>query len=510
METTVSVTRLNEVYAEVDSNEFFALKELVEYFCFKVPGAEFMPSYKNKFWDGRIRLLNPNTRKIYLGLVPLIKDFCLKNHYHFEELNPREKTPIQEQELNALAKLIDPHSQGKKIDYRDYQLDAIKHAIDNERALLLSPTASGKSLIIYSLVRFYNMHPNVKGKKILIIVPTTSLVSQMYGDFKDYGWDVEKYCHKIFAGESKHTDKKVVISTWQSIYKMGRDYFQQFGVIIGDECHLFKANSLNNIMEKMVDCRYRIGTTGTLDGTKTHKLVLTGLFGDVKQVTSTKTLIDNKTLADFRINALVLKYSDSDRKENKWFNEKKGRKYKEEMDWLVQNPMRNGFIVNLTLGMSGNTLLLFNYVKLHGKPLYKVIQKKISQSVDPDRPVFFVSGEVNAELREQVREITEKSTNAIIVASYGTFSTGVNIRNLHNVIFAHPTKSRIRNLQSIGRALRKGGNKQQAVLYDIADDLRYNTFLNFSIRHFYERINIYNEEKFDFQVSDIKMYKDEE
>lgn len=501
--SVVNIYKLNEVYAEVDSDEFFVLKELVEYFTFKVPGAEFMPSFRNKFWDGKIRLLNPNNRKLYVGLISLVKKFCERNDYKFNYINPPKTIEISDEELDSFTKLVNPYSQGKKIEYRDYQIDAIKHAIDNDRSLLISPTASGKSLIIYTLVRFYNMHPNVKGKKILIVVPTTSLVSQMYSDFKDYGWDVEKYCHKIYAGEDKTTNKKVVISTWQSIYRMGREYFDQFGVVIGDECHLFKANSLTKIMEKMSNCRYRIGTTGTLDGTKTHKLVLTGMFGDVKQVTSTKKLIDNKTLADFKIKCLVLKYSDDDRKENKKQNEYKGRKYKEEIDWLVENQQRNNFIVNLTHSMSGNTLLLFNLVEAHGKPLHEAIVKKVENSVDPQRPVFYVSGEIKADVREEIRKITETSTNAIIVASYGTFSTGINIRKLHNIIFASPTKSRIRNLQSIGRALRKGNGKESAMLYDIADDLKHGTYLNFSLRHFYERINIYNEEKFDFIVHDV-------
>jgi len=340
------------------------------------------------------------------------------------------------------------------------------------------------------------MHPKVKSKKILIIVPTVSLVQQMYGDFKDYGWNVEKYCHKISAGIDKNTDKKVVISTWQSIYKMGFDYFDQFGVVIGDECHLFKANSLNKIMDKMTNCKYRFGTTGTLDGTKTHKLVLSGMFGDVKQVTTTKALIDSKTLADFRINSIVLKYKPEDCKYIKTL------KYSDEVEWIVTNPRRAAFIKDLTLTLKGNTLVLYNFVEKHGIPMHKMIE----ESAEEGRKVFFVSGNVKADVREEIRHTTEQESNAIIVASYGTFSTGINIRNLHNVVFTSPSKSRIRNLQSIGRGLRKGNGKTSAVLYDIADDLRYKTYMNFAIRHFYERINIYNEEKFEFKINEVNLY----
>jgi superfamily II DNA or RNA helicase len=318
----------------------------------------------------------------------------------------------------------------------------------------------------------------------------------MYGDFKDYGWNVEKYCHKIFAGQDKHSDKKVIISTWQSIYKMPREYWDQFGVVIGDECHLFKANSLNKIMDRLTDCRFRFGTTGTLDGTKTHKLVLTGMFGEAKQVTSTRKLIDNKTLADFKIQCLVLKYSEETCKEIKKM------KYADEVEYIVTNPRRNEFIKNLTLDLKGNTLVLYNFVEKHGIPLHKLI----SDHAQEGRKVFFVSGGVDTETREAIRATTETEDNAIIVASYGTFSTGINIRNLHNVVFTSPSKSRIRNLQSIGRGLRKGNNKTSAVLYDIADDMRHKNYMNFAIRHFYERINIYNEEKFSFKINEIKLY----
>ena len=490
------VKKLNEVHIEIDASEFHMLKELVDYFTFKVPGAEFMPSFKNKVWDGKIRMFNPINRKLYLGLLNHLDYFCRKNNYTVEFENDLTDTNFSIENLAELVRHINPHSQGKPIGYRDYQLDAIHHSIVNNRTLLVSPTASGKSLIIYTLCRFYNMHPKVKSKKILIIVPTVSLVQQMYGDFKDYGWNVEKYCHKISAGIDKNTDKKVVISTWQSIYKMGFDYFDQFGVVIGDECHLFKANSLNKIMDKMTNCKYRFGTTGTLDGTKTHKLVLSGMFGDVKQVTTTKALIDSKTLADFRINSIVLKYKPEDCKYIKTL------KYSDEVEWIVTNPRRMAFIKDLTLTLKGNTLVLYNFVEKHGIPMHKMIE----DAAEEGRKVFFVSGNVKADVREEIRHTTELESNAIIVASYGTFSTGINIRNLHNVVFTSPSKSRIRNLQSIGRGLRKGNGKTSAVLYDITDDLRYKTYMNFAIRHFYERINIYNEEKFEFKINEVNLY----
>jgi superfamily II DNA or RNA helicase len=329
-------------------------------------------------------------------------------------------------------------------------------------------------------------------RQTLIIVPTTTLVHQMYSDFEEYGFNSEKYCHKIFSGKDKNTDKPVVITTWQSIYKLRKDWFKKFDVVIGDEAHLFKAKSLTSILEKMEDTEYRFGFTGTLDGTQTHKLVLEGLFGPAQKVISTKELMDSGTLADFKIKILALKYHDEIRKIVSKMD------YQAEMDFLVSHEGRNKFIKNLALSLNGNTLLLFQYVDKHGRILEEMIKEEAG-----DRKVFFIHGGVKGEERDDIRGIVEKENNAIIVASYGTFSTGVNIKNLHSIIFASPSKSKIRNLQSIGRGLRKSDTKDSATLYDIADDLSWKSTSNFTLKHLMERVKIYDEEKFDYKLYSI-------
>ena len=329
-------------------------------------------------------------------------------------------------------------------------------------------------------------------RQTLIIVPTTTLVHQMYSDFEEYGFNSEKYCHKIFSGKDKNTDKPVVITTWQSIYKLRKDWFKKFDVVIGDEAHLFKAKSLTSILEKMEDTEYRFGFTGTLDGTQTHKLVLEGLFGPAQKVITTKELMDSGTLADFKIKILALKYHDEIRKIVSKMD------YQAEMDFIVSHEGRNKFIKNLALSLEGNTLLLFQYVDKHGRILEEMIKEEAG-----DRKVFFIHGGVKGEERDDIRGIVEKENNAIIVASYGTFSTGVNIKNLHSIIFASPSKSKIRNLQSIGRGLRKSDTKDSAILYDIADDLSWKSTSNFTLKHLMERVKIYDEEKFDYKLYSI-------
>ena len=216
--------------------------------------------------------------------------------------------------------------------------DALRH----NRKLLLSPTASGKSLMIYAITR-YHVENN---RRVLIVVPTTSLVEQMYKDFEDYGWDVEKYCHRVYAGRDKKSDYDVTITTWQSIYKLDRKYFNNFDVVIGDEAHLFKSKSLVSIMTKMLDCKYRYGFTGTLDGTQTHKWVLEGLFGPTYKIIRTDELMKKGYLSKLNIKVLTLKHP-----------ARKFENYEDEIQYLITHTQRNNFIKNLTLDQK--VILLF-------------------------------------------------------------------------------------------------------------------------------------------------------
>ena len=484
------VTKVNEVYLHLDVERHIAY-ELSDFFTFTVPGSRFMPSVRNKFWDGKIRLFNQQTSEIYCGLLPQIKEFCKRNEVEIVIADDVETSrEIDKSIVEDFIKSLNPKSKGKLLTVRDYQVDAVHTAISNNRALLLSPTASGKSLIIYALVRYYQM----MNLKSLIIVPTTSLVEQMYSDFLDYGWK-ENYLQKLYQGHDKKVISDVMISTWQSLYKMPKKYFDEFGCVIGDEAHLYKAKSLTNILTKLTNAKYRFGLTGTLDDSQTHRLVLEGLFGSLSKVVKTKELMDSKTLAELNIKCLLLEYPEDDCKYIKDF------KYAQEIDFLVTSKKRNEFISNLIVSMKGNTLCLFQLVEKHGNPLYDLIKQKVSTN----RKVFFVFGGTSTDTREDIRGITEKEKNIIIVASYGTFSTGINIRNLHNVVFASPSKSRIRVLQSIGRGLRRGDNKKDVKLYDIADNLTHKSRKNFTLKHFIERINLYNEEQFEYDIRKIRM-----
>lgn len=471
------------------------LHELSDIFTFDVPGARFHPKFRAKMWDGKIRLFSIYKGTLYAGLRQHVLNFCAEGGYSVDDQYDTSGEVISPRAVVAFAKALNLSTQGVAVTPHDYQLEAVYHAITEGRTLLLSPTASGKSLILYLLVRWHHLHK----RKQLIVVPTTSLVEQMYSDFQDYAkatkWDVPQHIKKIYSGKERTNAADVVISTWQSLYKLPPTFFQEFDVVYGDEAHLFQAKSLTSILEKGTRMAYRIGTTGTLDGTKTHRLVLEGLFGPVHKVTTTRSLMDQKKLAQLSIKAIVLDYSDDERK-----YVKKLKEYPAEVEFLVNHAKRNAFLKNLALSQQGNTLLLFQFVK-HGKALFEAIQAKAG----PDRKVFLVYGATDAEAREEIRALTEKEDNAIIVASNGTFSTGINIRRLHNIIFASPSKSRIRTLQSIGRGLRTAADKWECTLYDIGDDLSWKTRKNYTLAHLTERVKLYNEEKFSYWIGRVPL-----
>ena len=486
--TNVIIQKSNEVFLKIKAEPHIEY-ELRDHFTFEVEGAKFMPQYRKRNWNGEIHLFDLRSKKIYVGLLDKIVSFCERHDYTYKfENNEYYGLPFEVNDSISKEGVKDYIRSITKFKPREYQIDGISDCLKHNRRLLVSPTASGKSLMIYSLVRYY-VH---KGQKILLVVPTTSLVEQMYKDFIEYGWDAKNHCHRIYSGREVTNTNEVTITTWQSVFRMEKSFFKDYNVIIGDEAHLFKSKSLVNIMTKLEHAKYRFGFTGTLDGTQTHKWVLEGLFGPSYKVTKTEELIRQGHLSQLDIQCLVLKHPP-----------KKFETYEDELQYLITHEQRNKFIINLALDLKGNTLILYSRVETHGAILYE----KINNSKHTDRKVFFVHGGVDAEQRESIREITENEKNAIIVASYGTFSTGINIKRLHNVIFASPSKSRVRNLQSIGRVLRKGSGKVKATLYDIGDDCTYNSKKNYTLNHLIERIKIYNEENFNYEIITIQIKK---
>ncbi len=485
MSPDITITKYSEVHIKVTAEPSIT-RELRDYFTFKVPGYQFMPAYKNRLWDGNIALYQPLTGLIYAGLLPRILHFAAEREYSVNNLVPTLPQLTPEQSVEFCKSL-----EAKFAD-RDYQLAATHRAINSDRQLFLAATNAGKSKILYNISRYVT---EVENGRVLIVVPTTTLVGQMSKDFLDYNNDQELDVYGIMGGVPKETNSKIVISTWQSLFKLKKDWFNQFDCVMIDEAHGAKSKSLTGILEKCERATRRFGFTGTLDGTETHQLVLEGLLGPVMTVVTTTELIEKGYSAQLKINILIFKYADAIRKMMAQAD------YASEVDYLVQHPSRNDAIVKLARSLKGNTLILFNYVDKHGKPLFEELHKQIS---DHSR-LHYVSGETKTDNREAVRQLVDQSDNAIVTASYATFSTGINIKNINNIILASPTKSRIRLLQSIGRMLRVSEKKDRATLYDLADDLEWKSWRNFGLRHLMERIEIYNDSEFTYRINNFQL-----
>jgi len=497
---TITIQKKNQAFVHIDA-EPSILNELVDFFSFQPEGYQFMPSYKNKMWSGYIRIFDSRARQLPIGLYSYVQEFANTRDYKIKlEHNnyyglPGTNHDYDMEWINDCTFT----SRGAPIKHHDYQLAAVEHCLEKRNSLVISPTASGKSFIIYSILRYYLDNHE---QDVLIVVPTTSLVKQMNSDFADYsqfddGFMSDDLCHIIYSGQDKNTKKRITITTWQSIYKLQRTWFERYGCVIVDEAHLATAKSLTSIMSKLSEAEYRFGTTGTIkDGSvKSHRLQLEGHFGKAHYVTTTKKLIDDGTLAGLNINILLVKFPDEECKLIKKM------KYPDEIDFIVRHEKRNNFIKNLALDLDGNTLILFQFVDKHGIPLHALIEKYAHER----RKIFYVSGKTDADTREDIRKLTESQKNAIIVASLGVFSTGINIRNLHNIIFASPSKSQIKILQSIGRGLRKSDDGRITTVYDIVDDLHWKSHKNYALKHAAERIKIYSQQEFDYKIHEVPL-----
>ena len=484
--TEVFISKKNENEIFIDCPQH-VLYEAQEAFSFDVEGASFSPAYRKKFWDGKVRLFSVAKQTLPAGLTYRLCKWLDKHDYTWDfKENKYYGVPYQVDDKIFYEGVELFMNKISGVKPREYQVDTVFHALKEYRKTIVSPTGSGKSLMIYSIARYLKSI----GKRTLIVVPSKSLVEQMTKDFVDYGWS-EENIHKIYQGHSLDTKAPVTVTTWQSVYGLDKSWFRQFDGVIGDECHNFKAKSLQGIMKKCPDAKWRYGFTGTLDGKNVHKLILEGQFGPVYRTTTSSDLMDKGFLAELKVEIITLKHSPE-----------RFKSYNDEIEAIGLMEDRNRFITNLSTDLKGNVLVLFSRVEKHGLPLHEMVKAKT------DRPVHLIYGDTKVDVREEVRSIAEKSNDNIILGSYGTMSTGINIKNLHHVVFASPSKSRIRVLQSIGRGLRKAKGKESVLLYDIADDFRGDKIVknNFTLNHLAERIKFYIDENFTYRITELSLH----
>lgn len=500
MKTIVRIEKKNNIHAYVTSDDKGFLMSMYEHFARYVDGYIFSPQYKARLWDGKIKFYNRQTSEIYLGLVNRVIEYC-KNEDVKIDLDTKIISSFSDSEvseetvLNYLDNLNPSNGKHQPLDQRDYQRSAIATIIRRKRRMIASPTSSGKSFILYSACRFLIDHKLNKGEQVLIVVPTIALIKQMKSDFIEYSqlneWAAYDYVSE-FGGGKKDATGKIVVATWQSLIKQPPEFFKRFRVMMVDEAHQAKAKSIIDI-SKMCDAEYRIGLSGSFEADETTEMTLNGLFANRTTTITTREMIDQGYAAQLDIKCIQLKHNSDLLKPD----------YQSEIQYLSSLESRNRFILDLAEGLEGNTLILFQLVEKQGKPLYEMAKKSSGKKV------YMIYGKTEVDTREDIRRILEKEKNAILIASYQTFSTGSNVKNLENVIFASPTKSFTRVIQSIGRGLRLNAGKTKCTLWDIFDHLCGNIkdlkSCNHTFQHFTERLKIYAKEKHPYEISSVNL-----
>jgi len=482
----LNITKKNESELILETNNLPVLNNIKKYFSCKMPGYQFSPKYKKTGWNGDIQFIKSNSCPYGL-IYELIK--YLKNNEYEYKLNFPIKFDIPEN--------LDKFIEDLKLPYplHSYQLEAIKKIFKYKKVNIELPTGSGKTLIIYIITRF------LLNQKTLIIVPRISLLEQMYGDFKNYGFeDISKYVFCKYSGESFDDSKNVYISTWQSVYKLTKEnpkFFQQFKTLIIDEAHTTKGVELQNISKCCNSAEYKIGFSGTFGKEREIDWFSeVSSLGPVLKFTDYKELQELKQIPLFKVKIIKLKYSQERMND---FYEFIGKDFFKENEFLRNLPERNNFLIKLSKEFTKNSVFLFTLKEKHGRLLYEEM-KKIN-----DKIVFYIDGDSSLEDRENVKGIIESNDNVVGLASFGIFDTGISVKNIHNIILASNYKSRIKILQAIGRSLRTHKNKNMALIFDIVDDFSSNIYQNFSIKHMKERIKTYKEKSIPYEVIDIQL-----
>jgi superfamily II DNA or RNA helicase len=345
-------------------------------------------------------------------------------------------------------------------------------------------------LIIYSLVRYLI----AKKKKIIIIVPSISLVEQLFSDFKnDYGWSkaFENVCLN-YGGQELDTSKNVLLTTWQSVYKRSEEFFGQYSALIVDEAHSMQGKSISEIGRKCVGASFRIGLTGTLPENEADFHTVTGFLGPVIHKVMSKELMDKGILSQIKIKNLILKYPEEMRHARS--------SYQKEVDDISKYENRNiaiDYVINAAKPKENILILVTKIELLRSVKVY--IEKKFK-----GRKVYEIYGKTDADVRETIRKSLEKDDGAILVASYGTFSTGANVKKLHHIVLFSSYKSQIKVLQSIGRGLRTHESKDFVTIFDVVDNLQYTDgkkkYKNHVYRHWTDnRLKYYEEQQFDYE-----------
>ena len=481
----IIIERYNASFIRLYIDDEGVRKTVYDFFTYIEPTFK-----KNRYtkWDGTTRMLKLSTGLLPYGCLSVLLNFCKERKISYK-IDPRFKldiTVVTKSDLVEWVNTLNLHSEGIKIEPYDYQIEALYLSIKFGRMVLLASTSAGKSLVIYMLARYYEML-NGEQDKTLIVVPSQMLVDQLYQDFADYssenGWRADKNVHTIMQDRAKFSSRPIYISTWQSIYEENIDYFSNFKNVIVDEVHLASGASITAIMDNCINAYRRVGMTGTLKSDKLHIMKIMGLFGPIQRVVSTRQLIDAGRATAVDINSFILKYPEEERKENV------GRDYKKEIEFLIRNPYRNKIIASLIATLKGNTLAVFDRLE-HIETIERLLA-----GINHGKKVYVITGDVKRDERAAIKAVASAEDGVIVLGTFGCVSTGLSIKRLRNLVFPHPSKSIVRVLQSLGRILRLHIEKNSAFLFDFMDDLSWEDDPNHTLKHGFERVEMYKHDK---------------
>jgi superfamily II DNA or RNA helicase len=469
--------------------------ELSQFFSAMAANYMFAPLFKAKIWDGRVRFFSLTNNELAIGLIEKLYQFAKLGNYTIQ-CNFKRHNEISREEFQRFVDTLNiVDNEGDPMEVRNYQFEAAYQCICKKNICVEAATSAGKSLIIYIIMRFMVY----RKMKSIIICPGKGLVEQMYSDFKSYGWNAEKYCHRVYEGHKKYFDAPVTIACWQSMISTkvkNQNPYDGFDCLLVDEAHGAKSKSLTELAKVCINAEYRFGFSGTYpDPTTADWFSITGSLGPIQMFANYKFLQDNGYITPLKIYNIILKY----KKEFKLqvYNEC-GKDYSKQCDMIHNNPDRNKFIMRMVQNLNENVLVLFTKKTAHGHVLKELFERELK-----DKIVVYIDGDVPVEEREGIRSLMEDHDNVVLLGSYGCVSTGTNIKNLSSIIFASGYKSRIKTLQSIGRGLRLHKNKKYTKLFDFADDCCFQDrnndikFINHSMNHYKERSVYYQEENWN-------------
>ena len=497
----ITVTKIDNVWMKVLCKETYMELDIGDRFKFPIKNRKHHPKVKAGVWDGYKKLYNRKTKRMYVGLLLQLLEFCDKNDYSVyvdPDLIPNEEDSIEQEDLEHLVEFINPHADPETpLEPYDDQYEAVSYMLNMNRSVCLSATSSGKSMIIYLAARIYQLMDEMQGKHIFISVPSVDLVEQLYGDFKEYStfqgsnWNVAKHVQKISGDYCKDVSGSIVITTWHSFATLPRYVYDNIGAVIVDECHSASADVLTNILENLPNTDIRHGLTGTLDKTECNESVIQGLLGPAKKIVNAKELIEKGRATPVKVYMTILNHSEQAKKslenDKSKIKAKGAGRYNLEIEYLNQSRERREFIKNMIASIPGNSVIIFDHVDSYGKELYEEFKAEY------DFPTYLNIGEIKKEDRSQIREMMKGHTDAKLFASSGTMKQGISIKNLHNMFIISSSKSFIKLVQSIGRMMRLHDSKDVSRVIDIVDNLTIDKS-NYAMNHAHERVQIYSEE----------------